>query len=197
MGGVGAKFPVGGGLDVRGIVHGLRVRAHPEQGRRSAGLVVNLDQELPPAALDEFRFGGAGGDFHAHLRTDFDGEEAIRIEDFLHRPDRGARIARLHDGDETLLIGGTERSAEVVGRLEQAPYLREQGLGFDFGDERQIRREGGKGGRPSEGDNRKTTQSSDDAHNGGGGYPDAGDRIERERRSDYKICDQPGPPCTR
>ena len=136
MGGMGAKFPIGGGLDVRGIVDGLRVRAHPEQGRRSAGLVVNLDQKLPPAALDEFRFGGAGGDLDAHLRADLDAEEAIGIEDLLHRADRGAGIARLHGGGEALLVGGAERSAEVVGRVEQASYLREQGLGLDFGDER-------------------------------------------------------------
>ena len=97
---------------------------------------MNLDQKLPPAALDEFRFGGAGGDLDAHLRADLDAEEAIGIEDLLHRADRGAGIARLHGGGEALLVGGAERSAEVVGRVEQASYLREQGLGLDFGDER-------------------------------------------------------------
>ena len=104
------------------------------QGRRNPGLVVHLDEELPPVPLDEVGFGRTGNDFDSGFRIDVDADQTVRIERSLNHPDR-FRAILFFFGFTNLLFGLVrERRTQIVKGPAQPIDLNKEGLRILAGD---------------------------------------------------------------
>ena len=119
------------------IVDRLGVAAYGSQLGRDAGFVVHLDQELPPALLDQFRFGRPGGDLHARLRVDVHAGQTILVEHALDGFGGFIRVGLSVRRIQRDFVRSTERCPEIIGRFDHAPDLRDEWLQLDILDDAQ------------------------------------------------------------
>ena len=109
-------------------VDGQRVRALGPKLRRHAGLVDDLDEEAAPAGLDERGLCPSPRDLDARLGADLDAEQDAPVEHLLHGRDTARGVHVIGRPFERAPVRGTERLAEVLHGLDQAPHLRDKGL---------------------------------------------------------------------
>ena len=139
VGDLGGREPRRGpGGAGRSAVDGRGVGAGRLQLGGHARLVVDLDQEGPPSALDQLRRHRPRFDLDPALGVDRHADQAERVEHLLDRSDPVGRL-RLGQGLVELRPGrGREGLAEQVERLDHPSDLGGERLGLDPLDSRQA-----------------------------------------------------------